>query len=341
MPSPPTICLAASGGGHVRQLLDLKPFWSRYPHVFVTEDTALGRSIAGDAPTRFVPHFALGQARLGAPFTMLRRALASAWRSLAIVREFRPDVIVTTGAGSQLFIVLWGRLLGARVVLIDSFARFDRPSGFARLAGWLAHVRIAQSPASGRNWPGSVVRDPLRVTGTAPPVKEDLLFATVGATLAFPRLVNLVLAAKANGAITERMVLQVGDLGDLPPAPDGVEIVRELPFDQIQALLARARMVVCHGGTGSIITALQNHCATVIISRRFALGEHYDDHQSEITESFVGRGLAFAADDGAGLATALAQARAFTPVAVTTDYAELIADLCAYVDQGTQPSPKG
>jgi hypothetical protein len=53
---PLKICLAASGGGHVRQLLDLSPAWARYDHFFITEDTALGRSIAADHPRRRVAH---------------------------------------------------------------------------------------------------------------------------------------------------------------------------------------------------------------------------------------------------------------------------------------------
>src|SRR5215472_12209903 len=57
------VCLAASGGGHLRQLLDLQSFWSGHDYFFVTEDTALGQSLRDSHPTYFVPHFGLGQAR--------------------------------------------------------------------------------------------------------------------------------------------------------------------------------------------------------------------------------------------------------------------------------------
>src|SRR3546814_7209069 len=40
------ICLAGSGGGHVRQLLDLEPAWRGHDAFFVTEDKALGESLA-------------------------------------------------------------------------------------------------------------------------------------------------------------------------------------------------------------------------------------------------------------------------------------------------------
>lgn len=312
----------------MRQLLDLSQLWAAHDYFFVTEDTALGKSVAEKHPTEFIPHFAVGQAKLGAPLVMLQAAWRSIWQSLRIVRRRRPSVVITTGAGSQLFILIWARLLGARIILIDSFARFEKPSLFARLAGPLAHRRYAQSHSAGANWAGAEVHDPVTRIESAPPEKEPLVFATVGATLAFDRLTSLVLQAMREGVIHENVVLQTGTLlGDLPPGSadiPGLTVVENLRFDEVRALLRRASIVICHGGTGSIITALQNHCRTIVIPRRFGLGEHYDDHQAEITESLEKRGLLFSAHDEASLRNAIERARAFTPIAVTTDYGTLI-----------------
>ncbi|MXO70367.1 beta-1,4-glucuronosyltransferase WelK [Alteraurantiacibacter buctensis] len=325
------VCLAASGGGHLRQLLDLEPFWASHDHFFVTEDTALGRSVARERPTEFVPHFALGQARLGNPALMVARALRSAWTSLRIVWRRRPDLVISTGAGSQLFIALWARLLGARIVLIDSFARFDRPSAFARLAGPLAHLRIAQSAAAAADWPGALVYEPLRHDTCEPIQKQNLLVATVGATLPFPRLVDLVLEAKRQGLITEDVLLQTGDVAQAIAPVDGVTIVNSLPFDELLVRLRDARIVVGHGGTGSIITALQAQCGTIVIPRRFELGEHYDNHQAEICEAFAARELVQVADDLASFEKALHAARSAPPNPVRTDYSGLAQVLRDYV----------
>ncbi|TIX48985.1 beta-1,4-glucuronosyltransferase WelK [Alteraurantiacibacter aquimixticola] len=328
----PVICLAASGGGHVRQILDLAPLWDEYPHFLVTEATALGRSLSEKFDTSFVPHFALGQAKLGAPFLMLGRALSSLWTSLRIVLKRRPDIVITTGAGSQVFILFWARLLGARIILIDSFARFDAPSAFARMAGFLAHHRFAQSEGSARSWNGAVAFDPLKHIDTPAPEKEDLLLATVGATLPFARLVDYVAAAKEAGHIPERVLLQVGEDGEGGEGIDGVETVKELSFDAIRQSLTKAKLVVCHGGTGSIITALQQHCRVIVIPRQFALGEHYDNHQVEIAEAFAARGLILVAHDQESFAEALEKARNHRPQAVTTDYSEMIAALRPIVE---------
>lgn len=328
----PRLCLAASGGGHIRQLLDLEDFWSAYDYFFVTEDTALGRSIAQRHDVEFVPHFAIGQAKLGAPLLMLGRAWKSLWRSFAIIRRRRPEFVVTTGAGSQVFIVLWGRLFGARIVLVDSFARFEKPSAFAHLVGPLAHRRIAQSAKAARNWSSASVCDPLCVLDTPSPEKAPLLFATVGATLPFERLTRLVLEAKIEGDINEEVVLQVGLGADAYEPVEGVKFVDSLPFDQVQELLQRARIVVCHGGTGSLITALRAHCRTIVVPRSYELGEHYDNHQEEIASSFAQRGLVMLARDSRQFRKALRAAPDFNVTPVTTDYRQLIDELRRFVN---------
>ena len=318
------ICLAGSGGGHVRQILDLEPAWSAYDAFFVTEDTALGKSLSERHRTHFVPHYAAGQVRLGGPFKMLAAAVRNLVRSAAIIRRERPHVVVSTGAGAVFFTVLLARLSGAHVVVVESFARFDRPSLFARLAMPLAHDRVVQSAALGGIWPKARVFDPLRILKTRRPKKRQLLFATVGATLPFDRLVKSVAEVQAEGGIPERLVIQTGE-GGFRPA--GAEVVETLGFDAIQQLLIEADIVVCHGGTGSLITALRQGCRVVAMPRLSELGEHYDDHQSEITEAFAARGLIQVARSTADLREALKIARARTPVSATTAPDELIAFL--------------
>jgi UDP-N-acetylglucosamine transferase subunit ALG13 len=318
------ICLAASGGGHVRQLLDLQPAWENTAHFFVTEDTALGRSVSQKHPTEFVPHVALGQAKLGKPIAMIKGAIKSFFTSAAMMRRQRPSLFVTTGAGSMFFPMIWARLFGAKVILIDSFARFEAPSAFARIGGPFAHVKISQARLSGEKWRADFVFEPFRILGTQRPEKEPLLFATVGATLPFDRLVRQVDEARRAGLIPERIVVQTGEDGF---RPDGCTVHETLNFDQMKELLAKADIVVCHGGTGSLITALQAGCKIVAVPRLYDRSEHYDDHQLEIVAAFAARGLIAVSRSEADFAEALQMARALNPVCATTDPAELISFL--------------
>ena len=333
---PLRLALCASGGGHVRQVLDLESVWRGHDFFFVTEDLALGRSIAQKHATSFVAHYALGQARLGAPLRMLFAAIRNLWQSFLIILRKRPDVVLTTGAGSMFFVLLFARLSGARIVLIDSFARFRAPSAFARIAGPLAHVRVSQSAASADLWGATETFDPLRMLDGQRPAKEPLVFATVGATLPFDRLVRMVEDAKRQGLLPEQVILQVGDTTYMPGAVD--EVHTSLPFDAVQDILRRADIVICHGGTGSLITALQNGCRVIAVPRLFALGEHYDDHQLEVTSAFAERGLLAVVDQQQDFATALAKVRAQDPVMTTTEPAALRRYLAALLARWSKPT---
>ena len=97
--------------------------------------------------------------------------------SARIILRERPDVVISTGAGAVYFAVLLSRLTGARVIVVESFARFDRPSGFARAAGPLAHHKVVQSQALAAFWPDAAVFDPLRLLDGPPPTKAAFLFS--------------------------------------------------------------------------------------------------------------------------------------------------------------------
>jgi UDP-N-acetylglucosamine transferase subunit ALG13 len=155
----------------------------------------------------------------------------------------------------------------------------------------------------------------------------------VGATLPFDRLVRMVEAAKRDGLLPERVIVQVGDGRYLP---DGVDEVRDaIPFEEVKDILRRADIVVCHGGTGSLITALQQGCRVIAVPRLFALGEHYDDHQLEITAAFAQRGLLAVVDEEQDFAAALAAVRAQEPVMATTDLTALSGYLSDLLNVGT------
>jgi UDP-N-acetylglucosamine--N-acetylmuramyl-(pentapeptide) pyrophosphoryl-undecaprenol N-acetylglucosamine transferase len=315
------ICLAASGGGHLRQLLDLEPAWASHDTFFVTERTALGESVAKEYRTHFVTHVALGQAKLGRPWLMIRSAWRNWIESGAAMRRERPDVIICTGAGAVFGALLWGKLYGAKVVAIETFARFDRPSAFMRIASKFSDELIVQSAPLQRWFQRAKVFDPLRMTTQPRPAKERLLFVTVGATLPFDRMVESVAELKRAGDIPEKVLAQVGIGGVQWPE---LECVETMSFDEMRSTLKRADLVVSHGGTGSLITALRERCRTVVMPRLFERGEHYDNHQLEISEAFEKRGLVRTARSTVELREALRAVRDIEPPGATTDPQQLI-----------------
>lgn len=319
-PKPLTICLAGSGGGHVRQLLDLEGVWSSHNYYFLTEDSALSRSLAEKHPVRYVSHVALGQARLGSPFRMAWHAVLNFFQSAKAIIGDRPDYVISTGAGAVFFGILWAKLFGAKIIMIESFARFDRPSAFARIASPFADFKIVQSAKLLEFIPDAKVFDPLKVFDKQRPEKKKLIFATVGATLPFNRMIEAVGKLKADGLIEDDVVVQTGVGGVAPP---GVKSFETLPFEQMQSYLRDADIVVCHGGTGSLITALREGCRVIVMPREFERGEHYDNHQSEIASAFAARGLVMNVRNTEELGSAIKTARTRPALFATTDTSAL------------------
>ena len=314
------ICLAASGGGHLRQLLEIAPVLAKYDRFLVTEETSLSRSLDASFPVHFLPHFALGQARVAKPITMVRAGLANFFASARIIWAERPTLVVTTGAGSVFFCVLFARLLGAKIVAIETFARFDRPSAFAKLTMPFAFRRVVQSVKLANVWRRTQVFEPFKILPAKPVAKELLLFVTVGATLPFPRLLAMVAEASSKSKIPFKIVAQTGELVDLGPE---IEVHPTLPNGVMLDYLKKADIVVCHGGTGSIVTAMREGCHVIAVPRRAKLMEHYDEHQLEIVRALEVRGLLQSAETVEELAAAMAETRNRPRVFATTDASDL------------------
>ena len=131
------ILLVCSSGGHLQQLLALRPGWEAWSHVWVTFDKSDARSLLRDE--RVVHAYWPTNRSL----KNLVRNLVLAWRT---VRRLRPRALVTTGAGVAVPFAWIARLHGVRVVYVESFTRIEGPSLTGRLVGPIAHRSYVQWP---------------------------------------------------------------------------------------------------------------------------------------------------------------------------------------------------
>ena len=145
------ILLIASTGGHLAQLLPLHDFWRRHERRWVTFQKADALSALADEHVIWAHH----------PTT---RNLPNAVRNLGLavrtLRDFRPDVIVTTGAGVSLPFFVVARFLGIRTVYIEVFDRIDSPTLTGRLSFPMADAMCEQWEHAHPVYPGSVAIGP-------------------------------------------------------------------------------------------------------------------------------------------------------------------------------------
>ncbi len=112
------VCLAASAGGHLTELLQLKSAWEKKPHFYVTDARTNGVELARREKTFF----------LTCPRRNPLRLLINAIQSLGLFLSERPDVVISTGADTAIPLCLIAKLFGKKVVFIESFCRIKKPS---------------------------------------------------------------------------------------------------------------------------------------------------------------------------------------------------------------------
>jgi UDP-N-acetylglucosamine:LPS N-acetylglucosamine transferase len=118
------VCLAASAGGHLVQLLRLAASWEKQETVFISTLPAVEKQLSRMGRTYIV-----GDCNRQHP---LRTLAVSGRVFFAILRE-RPDIVISTGAAPGFLSCFFGKLLGARVIWIDSIANTQRLSLSGRM----------------------------------------------------------------------------------------------------------------------------------------------------------------------------------------------------------------
>ena len=116
----PKVCFAASSGGHLEQLLALRPLMERYDSFIVSEETSYDEGL----PVR--AYFVKQVNREERGFLLKMAAITA--RSVRIALQERPDVIVCTGVLATIPLCLACKALGAKLVYIESFAKTDSPT---------------------------------------------------------------------------------------------------------------------------------------------------------------------------------------------------------------------
>lgn len=131
----PKLCIVSSRGGHLYQLLLLKPWWNQYPRIWIT-----GKGEDADYllknETVYYGHF---------PETRnARNAIRNFFVGLKVLYKEKPQIVVSCGAGIAPPVFLAARLLGLRLLFIDSISFVNYPSLSARIISHLKGTVLVQ-----------------------------------------------------------------------------------------------------------------------------------------------------------------------------------------------------
>jgi beta-1,4-N-acetylglucosaminyltransferase len=110
-----------------------------------------------------------------------------------------------------------------------------------------------------------------------------MIFVTVGTHyLGFERLIKQM--DEISAEIDEEVVAQIGSTNYQPKNMTYFTFTKDEM--EISKLYKDARVIVAHGGAGTLLTISNYDKPVVIVPRLKKFNEHIDDHQLELTEIF-------------------------------------------------------
>jgi UDP-N-acetylglucosamine:LPS N-acetylglucosamine transferase len=145
---PRRLLLVGSSGGHLAQLLALKPWWESRERTWVTFATEDAKSRLRDERVVWA-HF---------PTTRnLPNLIRNFFLAIAVLGRNRPDVVVSTGAGVAVPFFLLARVLRIRTVYLEVYDRLDTRTLTGRLCRPLSSLFCVQWEEQARLYKGSHV----------------------------------------------------------------------------------------------------------------------------------------------------------------------------------------
>ncbi len=131
------ICFVASSGGHLEEISRLKGIEEAYDCFLVTEKSDF--EIKNFCEKRYyVPMINRRQ------ISFLPKFIWLFFRTLNILMKEKPDFIITTGALVAYPFCVVGKLLGIKVVYVESFARVNEPSLTGKLVYNMSDLFMVQ-----------------------------------------------------------------------------------------------------------------------------------------------------------------------------------------------------
>lgn len=126
----------------------------------------------------------------------------------------------------------------------------------------------------------------------------------------FHRLLEEVQKLINENVITEKVIVQAGRT---KYESKDMEIYSLMPEEKLAELMKKSDLVITHGGVGSIVMALKMGKKVIAVPRLSEFGEHINDHQTQIIDSFNSQEFLIGITELKDLEEALKRSKEFKP----------------------------
>lgn len=146
----------------------------------------------------------------------------------------------------------------------------------------------------------------------------------------FKRLLDAVEKQIRLGNITEKVIVQAGETHYVS---DCMEVFDLIPSEEFSKLLQECRILITHGGVGTIIEGLKHHKKIIAAARLSEYGEHQNNHQKQIISEFSKRHFLLELDDFESLDNVLEKIQKFEPAEYESNTESFISILDSYIEK--------
>ena len=147
------ILFIASTGGHLSELMQLKPMFKKYDYHIITEKTEVDESLKEEYGTKM--SFLI----YGTKKHLLRYLIkfTANWLiSLYYFFKYQPEIIITTGTHTAVPMCYIAKIFGSKVIFIETFANRTTATVSGRLVYPIADVFVVQWEEMHEIYPKSV-----------------------------------------------------------------------------------------------------------------------------------------------------------------------------------------
>jgi beta-1,4-N-acetylglucosaminyltransferase len=143
------VCVVSSIGGHLDEVMQLFPLIREHDYFFVV-------NAAGSLP-REIKDKTLRILHSERDWKLI----VNIWEASRILWGKRPDIIISCGAGPAVPFGLIGKVMGIKIVFIETFAAVERPTLTGRIMYRLADLFIFQWKTLSFAYPKGVYGGPI------------------------------------------------------------------------------------------------------------------------------------------------------------------------------------
>ena len=288
------VAFAGSHGGHLGQAMRLRAQLKSDGAVIATDEGGISYPRAGIAT---VPV-------LHGPVSWIRNSIESA----LLAFRLKPKIVISFGCRDVAFFCLFSKLIGGRLVLVESFARVRTPSRFLRTLAPLADRIFVQWPELRAGVPASTLVQPVYSLRRPVAGRVRKVLVVVGTFRGgMDRLLQLIDGASP----LPGSPLVTCQIGHSKYVPHTAQWYRWKPDQEFQDDISEADLIITHDGSNTIASALEAAKPVVVVPRTpFELD--YDSN-AELANELSKRAWVKLATNAEGLRAAVARITDLAP----------------------------